>query len=92
MAPITRTFTAAELIDLGVSYRKEHLILDEILEADDGKTLHSLVFRLDGQAWEIMYRHHELEGMYFDDDPVTATAVEQREVTVTKWLPVEAGS
>jgi hypothetical protein len=87
--PITRTFTAAELLGLGVNYRTEHLILDEILEADDGKTLHNLVFRLDGQAWEITYRHHEMEGVYFDDDEVTATAVEQREVTVTQWLPVE---
>jgi hypothetical protein len=92
MAPITRTFTAAELIDSGVNYRRENLILDEILEADEGKTLHRLVFNLDGQTWEVYYRHHDMEGIYFDDDPVTATAVEQREVTVTQWLPVEAGS
>lgn len=90
--PITRAFTVAELLDLGVNYRKEHRILDEILEADDGKTLHRLVFRLDGQAWDITYRHHEMEGVYFDDDPVTATAVEPREVTVTQWLPVEEAS
>lgn len=90
MAPITRTFTVAELIDLGVIYRTEHLVLNEIIEADEGKTLHNLVFKLDGLTWEIQYRHHEMEGVYFDDDPVTAAAVEQREVTVTKWLPVEA--
>jgi hypothetical protein len=33
-----------------------------------------------------------MEGVYFDDDEVEATAVEQREVTVTKWLPIEAGA
>jgi hypothetical protein len=88
---ITRTFTPAELDDLGVTYSK-HRVLDEILEADEGKTLHRLIFKLDDQAWEIYYRHHDMEGVYFDDDEVEATAVEQREVTVTKWLPIEAGA
>lgn len=87
--PITRTFTADELSDLEVTYSKDR-ILDEILEADEGKTLHRLIFKIDDQAWEIYYRHHDMEGVYFDDDEVEATAVEQREVTVIKWLPVGA--
>lgn len=88
--PITRTFTVAELKELDVTVMLP--LHDEIIEADDGMTLHSLVFELDGRAWEVTYRHHDMEGVYWDDDPVTATAVEQREVIVTKWLPVEEAS
>lgn len=85
MPELTRTFTVDELDDVMYSNN----VLTEILEEDEGKTLRRLVFKLDGQAWEIHYRHHDDVGVYFDDDEVTATAVEERQVTITKWLPVE---
>lgn len=100
MATITRTFTVAELEEIGVPFE-----LDGEGCAEEIQTRH-----IDSRRWsalkELTFRHPEDSKVYavryqvgltehqecdpFSDDPVTATVMEQREVTVTKWLPVEA--
>jgi hypothetical protein len=100
--PITRTFTVAEFEEIGVPFEldgdgcAEELQIRHI-ESRRWAALKELVFRHpeDGIAYSVRYQvglteHQECDPFY--DDPVTATAVEQREVTVTKWLPVEATS
>lgn len=106
--PITRTFTIAELLDLGVPPDSpEDVEYSETLLADEhvGVLKYSQKRRCvfedeDGDAWAVEYEAplemgdfevdgDGTEGHGWYGDEVTATAVEQREVTVTKWLPVE---
>lgn len=54
------------------------------------------LFRHDGRVWAVRYQqglteHQECGPFEYLGDPVTATAVEERQVTVTRWVPVEAG-
>jgi hypothetical protein len=92
MAHLTRTFTVAELEEIGAPdlLPGDALVLDELIETDGGWTLHSLLFRHDGAVWRVPYRSNDSEGVDWYDDEVTATAVEEQQVTVTKWVPVVA--
>lgn len=100
-----RTFTHYELTEIGippdspedVEY-SEHLLADEPVTTLKYTELRRVIFcDGDGQAWAVQYEthldgHHDAyvpddHGWY--DDTVEAVAVEQREVTVTRWLPVE---
>lgn len=98
MAPITRTFTIAELEEIGfpLDLPEGAELEDTLIDKRRWYENRRLVFRHDGQVWAAPYAseyqddsgvdwHHNARG-----GVVTATAMEQREVTVTKWLPVEA--
>jgi hypothetical protein len=90
MPNLTRTFTVDELADIDALYAKDVNVLNEVEEVDDhGTSLKRCIFLHDGRHWEIYYSSHGQNGVTWDDDVVTATAVEERQVTVTQWLPVE---
>lgn len=102
MPNITRTFTRAELEAIGVPDKwnasgpaAEHLH-EEQIGSRRWVSVHWLVFRApdDGKAYAVSYEQGLTESQdgtdpWNDDDEVTATAVEERQVTVTQWLPVE---
>jgi hypothetical protein len=100
MPNLTRTFTVAELKAIGVPHftgatldtasTEDSRVLDEVVDVDDhGTSQHRRIFRHDGKHWQIYYWDHEMGGVTRYCEPVTATAVEERQVTVTQWLPVE---
>ncbi len=52
------------------------------------------VFELEGEFWEVSFElpateMQEGQGMWCEQSQVKATRVEEREVTVKKWLPVD---
>lgn len=99
----TRTFTVTELAELGIpdEWTAEEGQQAERLheeQTDTGRwvSAHWLVFRApdDGRAWAVTYEQGLTE-LQDDTEPwgygrteVTATEVEERQVTVTRWLPV----
>lgn len=82
----TRIFTTDELeqLDIPKFQTSPDFVLDEIIEVDEGRELHRHIFRLDGTAWEIYYRAGT-ERIWFDDDDVEATAMEQRPAVRLEW-------
>lgn len=101
MPKITRTFTVAELDEIGVPFEldADDQCAQEIqirhIESRRWVALKELIFRHpgDGLAYAIRFQEpltEEQECSPFLGDTVKAIVVEQREVTVTKWLPVEA--
>jgi len=102
MPNLTRTFTRDELEAIGVPdkwtatwQRAEHLH-EEQVDMCSWVSVHQLVFRApdDGKTYSVCYERGLTEYQdgvdpWDDDDEVTATAVEERQVTVTQWLPVE---
>jgi len=106
----TRTFTIAELADLGVPPDSpDDIEYSDTLLADEPVTilkytqLRRCVFQADDDTrWAVEYEapmemgDFEVDGGGPDDhgwygDTIEATAVEEREVTVTKWMPIEDG-
>lgn len=94
MPNVTRTFTVAELEEIGVPFDlpDEIEVSRTLVDTERWSSVYELLFRHDGRVWAVDYEvgateHQEVE--LFRYDPVTATAMEQREVTVTRWLPVE---
>lgn len=101
---ITRTFTPDQLEEIGVpnelpadvevpglatELHREHI------DSRRWASVHRLIFRApdDGKAYRVTYQQplteHQECDIWFDDSEVKAVEVEQREVTVTKWLPIE---
>lgn len=96
----TRTFTIDELEEIGVPFdlADDIEVADEAVGSGRWNETRRILFRHDGDIWAVRYDvglteeqevepfHRAKEGM------VTATAMEQREITVTKWMPIEDGS
>lgn len=99
----TRTFTVAELEAIGIPHRRTappegraERLHEEQTDTGRWVSAHWLVFRApdDGRAWAVTYEQGLTE-LQDDTEPwgygrteVTATEVEERQVTVTRWLPV----
>jgi hypothetical protein len=104
MPKITRTFTVAELEAIGIpdewhaaKGQAAERLHEEQIDTRRWVSVHELVFRLPGetQAWSVTYEKgltEEQEPDPFWGDTVTATAMEERQVTVTRWEPVETAS
>jgi hypothetical protein len=108
MPKLTRTFTKAELANLGVPPDEpDDIKYSEVLLADEPVTtlkysqLRRCVFQAaDGATWAVQYEADVDSGDYEhgpgpDDhgwygDTVEATGVEEQQVTVTRWVDVEA--
>jgi hypothetical protein len=97
MAKLTRKFTIAELEEIGVPFEldDDQEVSDRQVESRRWVALHELLFRHDGQVWAVRYEvglteEQECEPFGTSDPEavVTATAMEERQVTVTKWLPI----
>lgn len=103
--PVTREFTRPELAALGVPPDSpEDVEYSDILLADEHVTvlkytqLRRCIFETDGRAWAVEYEA-ALEAGDYDFEPpddygwygttVTATAMQERQVTVTRWVPQE---
>lgn len=101
MTKLTRTFTVAELEAIGVPFECGVLphfateLDDQLVDTRRWVSVHQLVFRApdDGKVYAVHYEQGLTENQEdsppFHGDEVTATAMEQREVTVIRWLPVE---
>lgn len=96
MAHRTRTFTPAELEAIGVpdeldcpGYATE--LHNEQVDSRRWVAVHELVFRhpVDGLAYRVHYERGLTADPWDYDTTVTATVVEERQVTVTKWLPID---
>lgn len=98
----TRTFTADQLDEIGVPFELPDdlevpgLATELHREHIDSRrwvSVHQLIFRApdDGKAYRVTYQRglteHQECDTWFDDE-IEAVEMEQREVTVTKWLPV----
>ncbi len=97
MPNITRQFTTAELDEIGVPFDlpEELEVSDRHLSSRRWVEVRELLFRHDGHVWRVTYQrglteYQEGTDPWCGESTVTATAMEQREVTVTQWLPVEA--
>ena len=96
--PITRTFTVAELEQLGAPYNLPKDVEVSRTHVDDRRwsSVWELIFRYDGKVWQVDFQtpatEHQECDTWFDEDAIVATEMEAREVTVTKWLPVEEGA
>lgn len=92
---ITRTFTVAELEDLGAPYDLPKDVEISRTHVDDRRwsSVWELIFRHEGKVWSVLYERGATEHQEVDtwgyDDTVKATLMEPREVTVTKWEPAE---
>lgn len=98
----TRRFTADQLEEIGVPNELPEdvevpgLATELHREQVDTRrwvSVHRLIFRApdDGKAYRVTYQqplteHQECETWF--DDEIEAVEMEQRQVTVTKWLPV----
>lgn len=103
MRALTRTFTVAELDDIGVPFEldADDTCAEEIetrhIESRRWNALKELIFRHpeDGRAYAIRYQEGLTEDQHCDPflgDTVIAVVMEQREVTVTQWMPVMTGA
>lgn len=95
MSHVTRAFTAAELEEIGVPFDLpgDIEVSRELIDADRWSHVYELLFRHDGRVWSITYEVGATEYQEVDpfgSDPVTATAMEERQVTITRWMPIEA--
>ncbi|MEU6342186.1 hypothetical protein ABZ883_14740 [Streptomyces sp. NPDC046977] len=100
MPNITRVFTTDELEEVGVPFELdgEGCATEIVNEPSSSGRWHEtrrLIFRApdDGHAYLIRYRvglTEQQDVEPFDGDTVTATRVEEREVTLTRWEPVQA--
>lgn len=96
MPNLTRTFTVAELEAIGVPFdlTDDQVVSRELVGTERWSSVYELLFRLDGRVWSVKYERPATEHQEvptFRYEPVTATAMEERQVTVTKWMPVQAG-
>lgn len=100
MTALTRTFTVAELDEIGVPFELDgddqcaQEIQTRHIESRRWAALKELIFRHpeDGLAYAIRYQEPLTEHQDcspFLGDTVKATVMEQRQVTITKWMPVE---
>ncbi|NUK07491.1 hypothetical protein HRW18_05570 [Streptomyces lunaelactis] len=97
-----RTFTTDQLEEIGVPFECYGEPIDgfatelhrEQIDTRRWVSVHVLVFRApdDGKAYRVTYQRplteHQECDTWFDDE-IKAVEMEQREVTVTKWLPVK---
>ncbi|MDX3759304.1 hypothetical protein [Streptomyces sp. AK02-04a] len=95
---INRTFTREQLEEIGVPFELHddaELARDTVNSGRWNKTVR-LVFRHpdDGNAYLVRYQVGLTEyqdcDLWFGDDEITATEVEQRPVVVQQWKPVDA--
>ncbi|WP_405883585.1 hypothetical protein OG747_36400 [Streptomyces sp. NBC_01384] len=95
---INRTFTREQLEEIGVPFELDddaELARDTVNSGRWNKTVR-LVFRHpdDGNAYLVRYQVGLTEyqdcDLWFGDDEITATEVEQRPVVVQQWKPVDA--
>lgn len=101
MANITRTFTPDQLEEIGVPHDwtatgpAAECLHEEQTDTHRWVSIHELVFRApdDGKTYSVTYQQglteHQECDRWFDDDQIIATEVEEREVTVKRWLPIE---
>ncbi|MEE4598257.1 hypothetical protein V2J94_41550 [Streptomyces sp. DSM 41524] len=96
MPEIRRTFTVAELEEIGVPHDLPEAaeVADDRVSSARWYETRRCLFRHDGRVWAVRYRQglteeQEMEPFEHYRDGVPATAMEQREVTVTRWMPVE---
>ena len=97
-----RTFTADQLEEIGVPFECYGEPIDgfatelhrEQIDTRRWVSVHELIFRApdDGKAYCVHYQRPLTEyqecDTWFDDNEIAAVEMEQRQVTVTKWLPV----
>lgn len=99
MARLTRSFTVAELEEIGVPFDlpEELEVADDQVSSARWYETRRCLFRHEGRVWAVRYRQglteeQEIEPFeHYSGGVVPATAMEERQVTVTRWLPVEAG-
>lgn len=95
--PTTRTFTVAELEEMGFPFDLPEgvEVEDTLIDKRRWYENRRLVFRHEGQAWAVRYasEYQDDSGVEWHHNHfggvVSATLMEERRVTVTKWLPVE---
>lgn len=94
----SRTFTPEQLEEIGVPFKLDddaELARDTVNSGRWNKTVR-LVFRHpdDGNAYLVRYQvgltEHQDCDLWFGDDEIKATEVEQRPVVVQQWKPVDA--
>ncbi|MCQ6250883.1 hypothetical protein [Streptomyces malaysiensis] len=97
----TRTFTPDQLEQIGIPYDLGDFdgaateLHREQTDTRRWASVHWLVFRApdDGKAYGVTYQRplteHQECDIWFDDAEITATEMEPREVTVTRWMPAE---
>lgn len=101
MTTITKTFKAAELRGMDMPWGAPEggeIISDKITGKSRWCDVHTLIVRFpdqpEGDAWSMGYRIGSTESQderpWEYDDEVVATLVREREVTVKKWMPVDA--
>jgi hypothetical protein len=101
MANLTRTFTREELDawDLPGAWadNSPEILHREQVDSRRWVSVNRLIFRApdDGKAYRLYYEQGLTESQedtdpWNDDDEIEATAVEEQQVTVTKWVPVVA--
>lgn len=97
MPEIHRTFTVDELEEIGVPHDlpEDVEVTDEQVSTGRWLETRRCIFRHEGQVWAVLYQRGLTESQYvmpFEyGEPVPAVAMEPREVTVTRWVPVENG-
>lgn len=90
---VTRDFTKDELDELEVRFGGASVVRDDIVDTTRWGIVHKVVFRADGDLWEITFEEGATE--YQEQDPFeygphTARKVEARKVEVTEYHPVIA--
>ncbi len=88
----TRTFTRDELNDLEVPW--EGMLQEEFTHSSRWANHYTGVFAHDGQHWQVAWQVEATEltdcDTWGDRREIVATRVELRDVTVQRWVPVEA--
>jgi hypothetical protein len=83
-------FPVSRLKDLDLPYSAIH---DEIFDTNRWSILHRCVFEMDGKFWLTDYSEGATEmqdeSPWEYEDEVECVEVEEKEVTVKKWVPVE---
>ncbi|MET8978547.1 hypothetical protein ABZX85_23305 [Streptomyces sp. NPDC004539] len=96
----TRTFTRAQLDDWNLPdagiYGSPEILHREQTSARDWVSVHDVVFRApdDGKAYCLVYEQGLTEDQedtdpWSHEDEIEGTEVEERQVTVTRWLPID---
>jgi hypothetical protein len=81
--------TLVSLLDSG----KAAVLEEKLIDSDRWSLYYSLVFAYDGKTYQTKYSkgatEYQMEELWEYEDEVECTLVEQKEVLVKQWVPVE---
>lgn len=88
-----RKFKREDLLELGLPYDSDDVVLDEVDDTSRWSVIHNLIFKHEDKYYQTSYSVGATEMQYERpweyEDEVTCVEVELKEVVVKKWVPID---